>query len=217
MDPRVLNEKLSAAERKRLSPADFALPKERKYPIQSAQQAKVALTYARWPDNLSDWPEVWKAVKKRWPKVAKSFNGGQFWKEDRGDAVLGSMPHIAEKLNAVRALVAEASGEGYVDNELPMPPEHPDSIAAMFARNAGGMMDEDFPRWSEGGTKGYPGKVGLPPGKEGKRKLGHDLAEHLRKTRTFLMDTYGIFLSDKEFTLLHTLLVNLAAKHIKPQ
>ncbi len=59
--------KLTRAERVTLSDSAFAIPKERKFPIQNKRQAVTALTYATWPENKKYRKRVEAAVYKRYP------------------------------------------------------------------------------------------------------------------------------------------------------
>jgi hypothetical protein len=61
--------KLSKRRRAALPSSAFALPKQRKFPMQSAKQAVTALTYARWPQNQPRRAAVERAVYKQWPKL----------------------------------------------------------------------------------------------------------------------------------------------------
>jgi hypothetical protein len=64
-----LYEKLSQAAKDKLKPADFVFPKERKWPIHNEKQAKVALTWATWPQHKEAKKEVVKAVLKKYPAL----------------------------------------------------------------------------------------------------------------------------------------------------
>ena len=87
------------------------------------------MTYARWPKNKKDWPEVWAAVSERYPGVAKSFKGGKFWKKSKNESFgvkLGDLESIRERLSSVGSLIQEA-------DEMP---NDPNSVAALFIREA---------------------------------------------------------------------------------
>jgi hypothetical protein len=65
----VLLEKLSKGKREGLADADFAIPEERKFPMQSLKQAKIALTFASWPQNRKWRDRVVKKVTSRYPQL----------------------------------------------------------------------------------------------------------------------------------------------------
>jgi hypothetical protein len=63
-------EQLSNKDRAQLPDSEFALPKERKYPINDIAHAKLALEYVRKMTNLSDDRQaVEKAVFNRYPEL----------------------------------------------------------------------------------------------------------------------------------------------------
>ena len=64
--------KLSQQRRAQLAGADFAIPEERKFPIQSEQQAVTALTFARWPQNAHLRRRVEATVYARYPWLKPS-------------------------------------------------------------------------------------------------------------------------------------------------
>jgi hypothetical protein len=66
---------LSAAERKGLKTSDFALPKERAYPIHDAAHARDALARVSQSGTPDEQAKVRAAVRKRYPKI--DAGGGQ--------------------------------------------------------------------------------------------------------------------------------------------
>jgi hypothetical protein len=69
-------EKITKKERAALPDSDFALPKERKYPIPDLEHGRLALTYTQWHKPEDD-AEVARAVLKKYP----SLKG--WWKEHK--------------------------------------------------------------------------------------------------------------------------------------
>jgi hypothetical protein len=57
---------LSAATRKRLPKSSFALPSQRKYPIDTLARAKNALARAAQKKTAGSYSTVAKAVRKKW-------------------------------------------------------------------------------------------------------------------------------------------------------
>lgn len=64
--------KLSTKERDTLQDWEFAIPEERKFPIQDESQAKTALSMSKWPKNLKWRARVEKAVAERYPQLVYS-------------------------------------------------------------------------------------------------------------------------------------------------
>lgn len=64
-----LANKLSKSDRDLLMDSDFAIPEERKFPIQDEAQAKIALTMAKWPGNKKHQKRVEKAIAERYPQL----------------------------------------------------------------------------------------------------------------------------------------------------
>jgi hypothetical protein len=62
-------EKLSAADKEKIKSSDFVFPDERKWPIHTEKQAKVALTWATWPQHADKKEDVVKAVLKKYPNL----------------------------------------------------------------------------------------------------------------------------------------------------
>lgn len=60
---------LSMAERQKLKSSDFALPKERAYPIHDEEHAKDALSRVSQNGTPEEKAKVRAAVKKRHPKI----------------------------------------------------------------------------------------------------------------------------------------------------
>jgi hypothetical protein len=60
---------LSAAERKSLKTSDFALPKERAYPIHDTSHARDALSRVSQYGTPEEQAKVRAAVRKRYPKI----------------------------------------------------------------------------------------------------------------------------------------------------
>jgi hypothetical protein len=61
---------LTAAERKALKSSDFALPKERAYPIHNIAHARDALSRVAQNGTPEEQAKVKAAVHKRYPKLA---------------------------------------------------------------------------------------------------------------------------------------------------
>lgn len=66
---------LTAAERNELKAGDFALPKERTYPIHTLAHAKDALSRAAQNATPDEHAKVKAAVHKRYPKLAGKSGG----------------------------------------------------------------------------------------------------------------------------------------------
>jgi hypothetical protein len=64
-----VEEKLSAAERDKLKPADFVFPDKRAWPIHDEKHAKTALVWATWPQYKDLKKEVVAAVLKKYPQL----------------------------------------------------------------------------------------------------------------------------------------------------
>lgn len=131
-------QEMAQSTRDALPTKDFALPAERKFPIQSAKQAMTALTYATWPDNKAHKAKVFAAVKKRWPDVWEKFNGkggkkGRRRKRHESIGTLADKPGVRERLGAVRGLLTDSEQLGR-PRDVPGAPEDPNSIAGMFAQ-----------------------------------------------------------------------------------
>lgn len=62
-------EKLSAEAREKIKSSDFVFPEERSWPIHTEKQAKVALTWATWPQHADKKEDVVKAVLKKYPNL----------------------------------------------------------------------------------------------------------------------------------------------------
>jgi hypothetical protein len=62
-------EKLSADAREKIKPSDFVFPEKRSWPIHTEKQAKVALTWATWPQHADKKEDVVKAVLKKYPNL----------------------------------------------------------------------------------------------------------------------------------------------------
>ena len=71
-----LYEKLSQEAKAKLKPSDFVFPDERKWPIQDEKQAKVALTWATWPQHKEVKKQVVTAVLKKYPAL-KGFGAAK--------------------------------------------------------------------------------------------------------------------------------------------
>jgi len=138
---------MAQSTREALSDKDFAIPGERLFPIQSAKQAMTALTYATWPDNKKHKDQVFKAVKKRWPKVWERFQGkGKRKGKRRGRtesiATLGDRADVRERLGAMRGLLADGQRLGGGKPQgVPGAQDDPNSIAAMFAQESEGLTE----------------------------------------------------------------------------
>ena len=63
---------LSSERRKKLPKKDFVFPKERKEPIQSKHQAKVALTVGMRGQSAKKKAEIRKKVYAKYPGLKKS-------------------------------------------------------------------------------------------------------------------------------------------------
>jgi len=61
--------KLDASERKKLKASDFALPGERKYPIQDENHARLAIAMVSKYGSNAEQEEVKAAVHKRYPGI----------------------------------------------------------------------------------------------------------------------------------------------------
>lgn len=62
--------KLSAAERSKLKANDFALPKERTYPMHTVEHARDSMSRADQSGSPDEKSKVRAAVHKRYPKLA---------------------------------------------------------------------------------------------------------------------------------------------------
>lgn len=62
-------EKLSDEAREKIKSSDFVFPSERSWPIHTEKQAKVALTWATWPQHADKKEAVVKAVLKKYPNL----------------------------------------------------------------------------------------------------------------------------------------------------
>ena len=72
---------LSKKKRASLSAKDFALPKQRKYPINDKEHGRLALTYATWSKtSRKDLPEVKRAVFARYPSLRRWWNNSDYVK-----------------------------------------------------------------------------------------------------------------------------------------
>jgi len=71
-----LCEKLSDEQRSKLKDSDFVFPEDRTWPIQSEKQAKVALTWATWPQHKDVKSKVVAAVLKKYPQI-KGFGAAK--------------------------------------------------------------------------------------------------------------------------------------------
>ena len=69
-------EKLSAAERDKLKPADFVFPDKRSWPIHDEKHAKTALVWATWPQYAGKKDQIVKAVLKKYPNL-KGFGAAK--------------------------------------------------------------------------------------------------------------------------------------------
>jgi len=117
-------EELTPEQRKKIKKGDFVFPERRGYPIDTEERAMDALTMARWPKNKKDFKMVFAAVKKRYPDVAKRFMDGKFTKKQES-VKMGDHPVLRERLESIRALIAEADDLASCD---------PSSITGMFVQ-----------------------------------------------------------------------------------
>jgi hypothetical protein len=62
---------MTAARRKRLRKGSFALPSQRKYPIDTKKRARAALSYAARKDTAGSYSTVRAAVLKKYPSLRK--------------------------------------------------------------------------------------------------------------------------------------------------
>ncbi len=60
---------ISDSYRDSLSGGQFAIPEERKFPIQSRKQARTAIAFANWPNNAKYKKSVLAAVRNRYPDL----------------------------------------------------------------------------------------------------------------------------------------------------
>lgn len=63
--------KLSTEERKKLKSSDYALPKERAYPMHTVEHAKDSLTRSAQGSSPDEHAKVKAAIQKRYPQLAK--------------------------------------------------------------------------------------------------------------------------------------------------
>ena len=64
--------KLSAKRRRRLPKSAFALPGQRKYPIDTKARARAALAYSARADTAGSYKTVRAAVTKKYPSLRKT-------------------------------------------------------------------------------------------------------------------------------------------------
>lgn len=116
---------MSQAARAKVKKSDFIFPDRDPpaYPIPDEKHAVDALTFARWPNNKKDFKEVFAAVKKRYPAVAKRFMGGKFAKSE--SITFGDDPVLRERLESIGLLISEADSMSDPD---------PNSVAGMFVQ-----------------------------------------------------------------------------------
>ena len=69
-------EKLSAAERDKLKPADFVFPDKKSWPIHDEKHAKTALVWATWPQYAAKKDQIVKSVLKKYPNL-KGFGAAK--------------------------------------------------------------------------------------------------------------------------------------------
>jgi hypothetical protein len=62
---------LSESRRDSLGSGEFAIPEERKFPIQSRKQAKTAMAYANWPNNAKYKQQVLSVVRRKYPDLGE--------------------------------------------------------------------------------------------------------------------------------------------------
>lgn len=62
---------MKAAQRNRLPKSAFALPGQRKYPIDTKKRARAALAYSARTDTAGTYKTVRAAVTKRYPSLKK--------------------------------------------------------------------------------------------------------------------------------------------------
>ena len=96
---------LSSRKRAALKASDFAVPSERKYPINDLFHARLALTYVLSPSNAAYRDEVVRAVIARYPEL-------QFWWAARSKGV--------EAKRAKKGTRRAASGRRMVANPMPL-------------------------------------------------------------------------------------------------
>ncbi len=138
--------KTALTEKKRatLRASDFAVPSERKYPINDLFHARLALTYVLSPSNAAYRDEVVRAVMARYPEL-------QFWWAARSRGV--------EAKRARKATVRGASSRRMVANPRAYR-RNGDDIAAFVRQNISGAK----PRYRYGDATAYGLElVGLEP------------------------------------------------------
>lgn len=65
------SKRLTASQRRKLPRSSFALPSQRKYPIDTKARAKSALSYSARSDTAGSASTVRRAVLKRYPSLKK--------------------------------------------------------------------------------------------------------------------------------------------------
>ena len=88
---------MSRQQRDQLPSRDFVFPRQRRYPIQDVNQARLALTYAMAPSNRDARYEVMFRVFHRYPELAVWWNS-----TDKGSKIPVSRAHLESELGRVR-------------------------------------------------------------------------------------------------------------------
>ena len=120
-------DKLTDAEREKLSASDFVFPKDRSWPIHDLKHGKIALTWALWPQHKDVAKKVIKAVFARYPELrftkvgkkcmGKVKGGGKNLYQPAGKqrlaasrslGTLGDNPVIAERMASLREMLSDA-------------------------------------------------------------------------------------------------------------
>ena len=115
---------LDGMDRDEMPASDFALPSERKFPINTKEQAMHALTFAEWPNNKHNAVAVRRAVFERYPELQDKFNDGKYQRAhyrrngEEDETTTMTIPQWAAQSGIFSADdLTEEMGAGYFDLE----------------------------------------------------------------------------------------------------
>lgn len=140
---------LSSRKRAALRVSDFAVPSERKYPINDLFHARLALTYVLSPSNAAYRDEVVRAVMARYPEL-------QFWWAARSKGVEAKRAQKGVRRAASgRRMVANPHDEWMDEDELAREQERK-ARASLFRKlgpNVGSNADWADPAYALDGKR----------------------------------------------------------------
>lgn len=95
---------MTRSEREKLPDSAFVFPDERTWPIHDKKHAKIALTWASWPQHKDVASKVKKAVYKKYPKLKK---------KEESNKMIGDVKEILEGIEGIAEARRSKRGRSY--------------------------------------------------------------------------------------------------------